>query len=68
MRTTVDIPDALYPGRAAHKKRSVKELTARGVEGELRSRKIFLLEEPAGARADQVRQEISQLQGKVERA
>ncbi len=40
MRTTVDIPDALYrelKTKAAREKRSVKELILRGVEGELRS-------------------------------
>ncbi len=39
MRTTVDIPDALYrelKARAAREKRSVKELILRGVEVELR--------------------------------
>ena len=39
MRTTVDIPDALYrelKAKAAREKRSVKELVLRGVEGELR--------------------------------
>jgi hypothetical protein len=39
MRTTVDIPDALYrelKGKAAKEGRSVKELILRGVEGELR--------------------------------
>lgn len=38
MRTTVDIPDALYrelKGKAAKEGRSVKELILRGVEGEL---------------------------------
>ena len=41
MRTTVDIPDALYrelKSKAAREKRSVKELILRGVEGELRPR------------------------------
>jgi hypothetical protein len=41
MRTTVDIPDALYrelKSRAAREKRSVKELILRGVEVELRPR------------------------------
>jgi hypothetical protein len=39
MRTTVDIPDALYrelKGKAAREGRSVKELILRSVEGELR--------------------------------
>jgi len=39
MRTTVDIPDALYrelKTKAAREKRSVKELILRSVEGELR--------------------------------
>jgi len=38
MRTTVDIPDALYrelKGKAASEGRSVKKLILRGVEGEL---------------------------------
>lgn len=38
MRTTVDIPDALYrelKSKAAREKRSVKELILRGVEVEL---------------------------------
>ena len=42
MRTTVDIPDALYrelKSTAAREKRSVKELILRGVEGELRLRR-----------------------------
>jgi hypothetical protein len=42
MRTTVDIPDALYrelKSRAAREKRSVKELILRGVEVELRIRR-----------------------------
>jgi hypothetical protein len=41
MRTTVDIPDALYrelKSRAARERRSVKELILRGVEVELRPR------------------------------
>jgi hypothetical protein len=41
MRTTVDIPDALYrelKSKAAREKRSVKELILRGVEVELRIR------------------------------
>lgn len=41
MRTTVDIPDALYrelKSKAAREKRSVKELILRGVEVELRPR------------------------------
>ncbi len=41
MRTTVDIPDALYrelKSKAAGEKRSVKELILRGVEVELRPR------------------------------
>ena len=41
MRTTVDIPDALYrelKSKAAKEKRSVKELILRGVEVELRAR------------------------------
>ena len=41
MRTTVDIPDALYRElkfQAAREKRSVKELILRGVEAELRLR------------------------------
>lgn len=41
MRTTVDIPDALYrelKGKAAKEGRSVKELILRGVEGELHKR------------------------------
>jgi ribosome-associated translation inhibitor RaiA len=41
MRTTVDIPDALYrelKSKAAREKRSVKELILRGVEVELRAR------------------------------
>lgn len=41
MRTTVDIPDALYrelKSKAAQEKRSVKELILRGVEVELRGR------------------------------
>ena len=40
MRTTVDIPDALYrelKGKAAKEGRSVKELILRSVEGDLRS-------------------------------
>lgn len=40
MRTTVDIPDALYrelKSKAAREKRSVKQLILRGVEVELRS-------------------------------
>ncbi|HUY81413.1 MAG TPA: hypothetical protein VMU92_06785 [Acidobacteriaceae bacterium] len=39
MRTTVDIPDALYrelKGKAAKEGRSVKEIILRGVEVELR--------------------------------
>jgi len=39
MRTTVDIPDALYrelKSKAAMEGRSVKELILRGVKGELR--------------------------------
>jgi hypothetical protein len=39
MRTTVDIPDALYSelkSRAAREKVSVKQLILRGVEAELR--------------------------------
>jgi hypothetical protein len=39
MRTTIDIPDALYrelKSRAAREKRSVKDLILRGVEVELR--------------------------------
>lgn len=38
MRTTVDIPDALYrelKSRAAHEGRSVKELILRGAESQL---------------------------------
>ncbi len=41
MRTTVDIPDALYrelKSKAARERRSVKELILRGVEVELRIR------------------------------
>jgi len=41
MRTTVDIPDALYrelKATAARQKKSVKELILRGVEVELRVR------------------------------
>jgi hypothetical protein len=41
MRTTVDIPDALYrelKSRAAREKVSVKRLILRGVAGELRPR------------------------------
>lgn len=41
MRTTVDIPDALYrqlKSKAARENRSVNELIPRGVEVELRSR------------------------------
>jgi len=41
MRTTVDIPDALYRElkfKAAREKRSVKELILRGVDAELRLR------------------------------
>jgi hypothetical protein len=41
MRTTVDIPDALYrdlKSKALREKRSVKELILRGVEVELRKR------------------------------
>ena len=41
MRTTVDIPDALYrelKSKAAREKRSVKELILRSVEVELRPR------------------------------
>jgi hypothetical protein len=41
MRTTVDIPDALYrvlKKKAAHEGHSVKELVLRGVELELRVR------------------------------
>src|SRR6266513_1545811 len=41
MRTSVDIPDALYrelKSKAAREKRSVKELILRGVEVELRPR------------------------------
>jgi hypothetical protein len=41
VRTTVDIPDALYrelKSKAAREKRSVKELILRGVEVELRPR------------------------------
>lgn len=41
MRTTVDIPDALYrelKSKAAREKRSVKELILRSVEVELRVR------------------------------
>jgi hypothetical protein len=43
MRTTVDIPDALYrelKSTAAREKRSVKELILRGVEVELRIRRM----------------------------
>jgi hypothetical protein len=39
MRTTVDIPDPIYrelKGKAANEGRSVKELTLRGVELELK--------------------------------
>ncbi len=39
MRTTVDIPDALYrelKGKAANEGRSVKEIILQGVERELR--------------------------------
>jgi hypothetical protein len=42
MRTTVDIPDALYrelKGKAAVEGRSVKELILRGVEAELTPRR-----------------------------
>ncbi len=42
MRTTVDIPDALYrelTSKAAREKSSVKELILRGVEVELRIRR-----------------------------
>jgi hypothetical protein len=42
MRTTVDIPDALYrelKATAAREKKSVKDLILRGVEGELRVRR-----------------------------
>jgi hypothetical protein len=42
MRTTVDIPDALYrqlKSKAAREKCSVKELILRGVEVELRVRR-----------------------------
>jgi hypothetical protein len=42
MRTTVDIPDALYrqlKSKAAREKCSVKELILRGVEVELRARR-----------------------------
>jgi hypothetical protein len=42
MRTTVDIPDALYrelKSTAAREKKSVKELLLRGVESELRLRR-----------------------------
>ena len=42
MRTTVDIPDALYrelKATAAREKKSVKELILRGVEIELRVRR-----------------------------
>lgn len=51
MRTTIDIPDALYrelKSRAGREKRSVKELILRGVEIELggrrkkRSRRVTL--------------------------
>ena len=41
MRTTVDIPDALYrelKTKAAREGRSIKELILRGVERELRNR------------------------------
>jgi hypothetical protein len=41
VRTTVDIPDALYrelKSKAAREKRSVKELILRGVQVELRPR------------------------------
>jgi hypothetical protein len=41
VRTTVDIPDALYrelKSKAAREKRSVKELILRGVQAELRPR------------------------------
>jgi hypothetical protein len=41
MRTTVDIPDALYRAlkkKAAHEGQSVKELLLRGVEQELRTK------------------------------
>jgi hypothetical protein len=41
MRTTIDIPDALYhelKGKAASEKRSVRELILRGIEVELRPR------------------------------
>jgi hypothetical protein len=41
MRTTVDIPDALYrelKAKAAREKVTVKQLILRGVEGELRTR------------------------------
>ncbi|MGB8583293.1 MAG: ribbon-helix-helix protein, CopG family [Candidatus Sulfotelmatobacter sp.] len=41
MRTTVDIPDALYrelKGKAAKEGRSVKEIILRSVEQELKSR------------------------------
>jgi hypothetical protein len=42
MRTTVDIPDALYrelKGKAASEGRSVKELILRSVEQELKNRR-----------------------------
>jgi hypothetical protein len=42
MRTTVDIPDAIYrelKATAARQKKSVKELILRGVEVELRVRR-----------------------------
>jgi hypothetical protein len=41
MRTTIDIPDALYrklKGKAASEGRSVKELVLRGVEEQLHSK------------------------------
>lgn len=43
MRTTVDIPDALYrelKSKAAQEGRSVKELILRSVEGDLNKRKL----------------------------
>jgi len=42
MRTTVDIPDALYQDlktKAARERRSIKELILRGVESEVGKRK-----------------------------
>jgi len=41
MRTTIDIPDAMYrelKSKAAREKRSLKDLILRGIEAELRAR------------------------------